>query len=45
LVEGTILAKYVKANKIKLQDPKQLSEVFSKADNGLEEELNKILLK
>ena len=45
LVEGTILAKYIKANKIKLQDPKQLNEVFLKADNGLEEELNKILLK
>jgi len=45
LVEGTILAKYVKSNKIKLQDPKQLSEVFLKADSGLEEELNKIMLK
>jgi ABC-type Fe3+ transport system substrate-binding protein len=45
LVEGTILAKYVKTNKIKLQDPKQLSEVFLKADAGLEEELNKIMLK
>jgi ABC-type Fe3+ transport system substrate-binding protein len=45
LVEGTILAKYVKANKIKLQDAKQLSEVFLKADAGLEEELNKIMLK
>lgn len=45
LVEGTILAKYVKTNKIKLQDPKQLSDVFLKADAGLEEELNKIMLK
>jgi len=45
LVEGTILAKYVKANKIKLQDAKQLSEVFLKEDAGLEEELNKIMLK
>jgi ABC-type Fe3+ transport system substrate-binding protein len=45
LVEGTILANYVKANKIKLQDAKQLSEVFLKEDAGLEEELNKILLK
>ena len=45
LVEGTILAKYVKANKIKLQDAKQLSEVFLKDDAGLEEELNKIMLK
>lgn len=45
LVEGTILAKYVKANKIKLQDAKQLSEVFLKEDAGLEEELNRIMLK
>ena len=45
LVEGTILAKYVKANKLKLQDPKELNEVFMKEDAGLEEELNKILLK
>jgi len=45
LVEGTILSKYVKANKIKLQDAKQLSEVFLKEDAGLEEELNKIMLK
>ena len=45
LVEGTILAKYVKANKLKLQDPKELNEVFMKVDTGLEEELNKILLK
>lgn len=45
LVEGTILAKYVKANKLKLQDPKELNEVFMKEDTGLEEELNKILLK
>ncbi len=45
LVEGTILAKYVKANKLKLQDPKELNEVFMKDDAGLEEELNKILLK
>ena len=45
LVEGTILAKYVKANKIKLQDAKQLSDVFLKEDAGLEEELNRIMLK
>lgn len=45
LVDGTILAKYVKANKLKLQDPKELNEVFQKEDSALEEELNKILLK
>jgi len=45
LVEGTILAKYVKTNKIKLQDAKQLMDVFLKEDAGLEEELNRILLK
>jgi ABC-type Fe3+ transport system substrate-binding protein len=45
LVEGTILAKYVKAHKLKLQDPKELNEVFMKEDAGFEEELNKILLK
>jgi len=45
LVEGTILAKYVKDNNVKLQDPKQLTEVFLKADEGLEKELTKILLK
>ena len=45
LVDGTIMAKYVKANKLKLQDPKELNEVFMKEDTGLEEELNKILLK
>lgn len=45
LVDGTILAKYVKANKLKLQDPKELNEAFMKEDTGLEEELTKILLK
>jgi ABC-type Fe3+ transport system substrate-binding protein len=45
LVDGTIMAKYVKANKLKLQDPKELNEVFQKEDTALEEELNKILLK
>src|SRR5258705_5398912 len=43
LVEGTILAKYVKANKLKLQDPKELNEEFQKEDSALEEELTKIL--
>src|ERR671919_1870911 len=28
LVEGTMMAKYVKSQKIKLQDPKELNEVF-----------------
>ncbi|MBM4297534.1 MAG: extracellular solute-binding protein, partial [Deltaproteobacteria bacterium] len=45
LVDGTIMAKYVKANKLKLQDPKELAEVFQKVDAALEEELTKILLK
>jgi ABC-type Fe3+ transport system substrate-binding protein len=45
LVDGTIMAKYVKANKLKLQDPKELNEVFMKEDTALEEELTKILLK
>jgi len=45
LVDGTLMAKYVKDNKIKMQDPKQLNEVFQKEDTALEEELNKILLK
>lgn len=45
LVEGTILANYVKNNKVKLQDAKQLASVFLNEDAGLEEELNKILLK
>jgi hypothetical protein len=39
------MAKYVKANKVKLQDPKELNEVFQKADSGLDDELTKILLK
>ena len=45
LVDGTLMAKYVKDNKIKMQDPKELNEVFQKEDTSLEEELNKILLK
>jgi ABC-type Fe3+ transport system substrate-binding protein len=45
LVDGTIMAKYVKANKLKLQDPKELNEVFMRDDTALEEELTKILLK
>jgi hypothetical protein len=38
------MAKYVKDNKVKMQDPKELNEVFQKEDTSLEEELNKILL-
>jgi ABC-type Fe3+ transport system substrate-binding protein len=45
LVDGTLMAKYVKANKIKLQDPKELNEVFQKADTSLDDELTRILLK
>ena len=45
LVDGTLMAKYVKSNKLKLQDPKELNEVFQKEDASLEEELTKILLK
>ncbi len=45
LVDGTLMAKYVKANKIKLQDPGELNEVFMKDDAPFEEELTKILLK
>ena len=45
LIDGTLMAKYVKANNLKLQDPKELNEVFQKADSSLEEELTKILLK
>ena len=45
LVDGTLMSKYVKANKVKLQDPRELNEVFQKEDTSLEEELTKILLK
>lgn len=45
LVEGTLMAKYVADNKIKMQDPKELNEVFQKKDSNLEDELTKILLK
>ncbi|HVO92532.1 MAG TPA: hypothetical protein VMT22_06805, partial [Terriglobales bacterium] len=30
LIDGTLMAKYVKANKIKMQDARQLNEVFQK---------------
>jgi ABC-type Fe3+ transport system substrate-binding protein len=45
LVDGTMMAKYVKSQKVKLQDPKELNEVFQKADTSLDDELTKILLK
>ena len=45
LVDGTLMAKYVRANKIKLQDPRELNEVFMKDDTPFEDELTKILLK
>jgi len=45
LVDGTLMAKYVKNNKLKLQDPKELNEVFQKEYTSLDEELTKILLK
>lgn len=45
LVDGTLMAKYVKDHKIKLQDPRELNEIFTKADDALEAELTKILLR
>jgi iron(III) transport system substrate-binding protein len=45
LVDGTLMAKYVKSNKIKLQSPSELNEIFMKDDASFEEELTKILLK
>jgi ABC-type Fe3+ transport system substrate-binding protein len=45
LVEGTLLAKYVASNKLKLQDPRELAEVFQRDDSAFEAELTKILLK
>jgi len=45
LVEGTLMAKYVKENKIKLQTPAELTELFTKDDTPFEDELTKILLK
>ena len=45
LVDGTLMAKYVKSNRIKLQDPAELNEIFMKDDAPFENELTKILLK
>jgi hypothetical protein len=45
LVDGTLMAKYVHSNKIKLQDPRELTELFMKDDAAFEDELTKIMLK
>ncbi len=45
LVDGTLMAKYVRTNKLKLQDPRELNEVFQRDDTALEDELTRILLK
>jgi len=39
------MAKYVKENKIKLQTPAELNELFMRDDAPFEAELTKILLK
>jgi hypothetical protein len=39
------MAKYVRNNKVKLQDPRELNELFQRDDTALEDELTKILLK
>jgi ABC-type Fe3+ transport system substrate-binding protein len=43
LVEGTLMQKYVRTNKLKLQNPKELAEAFARDDTPFEEELTKIL--
>ena len=45
LVDGTLMAKYVRGNKIKLQDPRELNELFMRDDAPFEDELTKIMLK
>lgn len=45
LVDGTLLSNYVRSNKLKLQDPKELNDFFMKDNSALEEELGKILLR
>jgi ABC-type Fe3+ transport system substrate-binding protein len=45
LVDGTLMAKYVRSNKLKLQDARELNEVFQTDDTALENELTRILLK
>jgi ABC-type Fe3+ transport system substrate-binding protein len=44
LVNGTLMAKYVRSHNLKLQDPKELSAILSE-DTALEEEVTKLLLK
>jgi ABC-type Fe3+ transport system substrate-binding protein len=45
LVDGTLLSNYVRSNKLKLQEPKELNELFMKDNSALEDELSKILLR
>ncbi len=45
LVDGTNMSKWVQRNNVKMQDPKELTGLFLNDDWGLEEELNKILLR
>jgi hypothetical protein len=45
LVDGTLMAKYVRSNKLKLQDPRELTELFMKDEAPFEDELTKIMLK
>ena len=45
LVDGTLMAKYVRDNKITLQDPRELTELFMKDDMAFEDELTRIMLK
>jgi ABC-type Fe3+ transport system substrate-binding protein len=45
LVDGTLMAKYVRSNKLKLQDPQELNELFQRNDAAFEDELTRILLK
>jgi hypothetical protein len=39
------MAKYVASNKLTLQDPRELSELFQRDDSAFEAELTRILLK
>jgi hypothetical protein len=39
------MAKYVRSNKLKLQDPRELTELFMKDEAPFEDELTKIMLK
>src|SRR4029077_18045283 len=44
LVDGTLMAKYVPSDSRKLQDPRELNEVFQTTDTAWENDLPKILL-